>query len=335
MRAPRLRSVLLLVLPLCAGCLGAGSDGGADGGADGRPQGGPSTAGAASWQRSDAPLTADVLPFAVDGTVHVGDERIDTGAALATFVVAGDGVYFVADEDPDDGFLPQSGAGELQFADADGEVVETGVEILLTSLRASPDGHHLAALDMASGEKDAFGTPQAALVVWDLAAGEEVVRGTEATGDPDEDDLAALYSELNMHIASIDDDGLVLEASSTWVYDFATGGGERVNDHVEFSSSLDAPAGEWRLDGRGREQTMLGPGGARVKPDLDPARLELFGWVDATTSYGVLNGDPEVLVTCVVPTGTCTELDGTAGQRVVLPAGLSEPGLDLTGQSDD
>lgn len=263
----------------------------------------------ASWQHSTDPVPTSGLPFVVGSTVQLGDGTIDTGIAIAAFVVAGDGIYFVEDDDPADDHRPATGTQELLFAARDGEVVDTGVEVLVPTLRASPDGRHLAAIDMASGKEDDHGTPQAALVVWNLRTGEEVVRSTEATGDPDEDDFAALYPELEMSISSIDDASLRLDAVGTWSYDFATGAAERLTDDTE-------------------EQTPPPP-----LPSPDGGRVELYGWLDDDTTYGVQDGtrdgDPAMVVTCEVRPVRCAEIRGTAGQYVILPNGLTTTGLDL------
>lgn len=286
-----------------------------------------------SWQQSDDPVPTTGLPYAVGSTVHLSGGSIDTSATVAAFVVAGDGTYFVADDDPEDGDRPSRGTQRLRFASKDGDVLDTGVDVLVETLRASPDGRHLAAVDMESGEEDDHGTPQAALVVWDLRTGREVIRSTDATGDPDKDDLAALYPELEMRIASIDDDGLRLDAVGTWSYDFATGAAERLADDAEPetpTSALVSPGGKWRIDRAGQDQLLLGPAGRRVVPGADPRRVELYGWLDDDTAYGVLDGPPASVTTCEVPSGACTEIPGTAGEYVVLPNQLGTTGLDLT-----
>ncbi len=289
-----------------------------------------------SWRHSDDPVPTTGLPFAVGDTVHLAGREVDAGIAIAAFVVAGDGVYFVEDDDPDDGNRLSRGTRELLFSAGDGEVVETGVDVLVETLRASPDGRYLAAIDMASGEEDAFGTPQAALVVWDLQTGKEIIRSSAATGDPAEDDFAALYPELEMNIPSIDDDGLRLNAIGTWSFDFDTGEGERLADDTgEAPAPLVSPDGTWRIDQRGKPQVLLGPGGVRVAPDAGRGRLELYGWADDSTAYGVLDGAQAALTTCEIPSGTCTEVADTAGQYVVLPNGLSNGALDLSGGAGD
>ncbi|WP_182376517.1 hypothetical protein [Nocardioides sp. WS12] len=289
-----------------------------------------------SWQHSDDPVPTSGLPFAVGDTVHLADRAVDAGIAIAAFVVAGDGVYFIEDDDPDDGNRPSRGTRELRFSAADGEVVDTGVDVLVETLRASPDGRYLAAIDMASGEEDAFGTPQAALVVWDLRTGEEIIRSSSATGDPAEDDFAALYPELEMNISSIDDDGLRLDAVGTWSFDFVTGEGERLADDTgEAPAPLVSPDGTWRIDQRGKPQVLLGPGGVQLAPDAERARLELYGWADDTTAYGVLDGAPAAVMTCEVPSGACSEVADTAGRYVVLPNGLANGGLDLSDVASD
>lgn len=284
-----------------------------------------------SWQRSDDPVPTAGLPFAVDSTVHLAEGEVDTGVTIAAFVVAGDGVYFVEDEDPDDDHRPSRGTHELRFASRDGYVVDTGVDVLVETLRASPNGRYLAAIDMTSGKEDAYGTPQAALVVWDLRAGEEIIRSTAGTGDPTEDDFAALYPELEMNVASMDDDGLRLDAVGTWSFDFRTGEGEPIDDSTSVPAApLVSPGGEWRIDHPGAHQLLLGPGGVRLPPEAERGRLELHGWVDDVTAYGVLDGQPPAAITCAVPSGACTEVADTAGRYVVLPNGLANGAFDLS-----
>ena len=61
-------------------------------------------------------------------------------------------------------------------------------------------------------------------------------------------------------------------------------------------------------------------------------RWGLTAWLDDTTVVGysvdgpgpddqVAPGDSLALVTCTVPDGSCATVDGTAGQRVLLPLG--------------
>ncbi|TNM39539.1 hypothetical protein FHP29_11675 [Nocardioides albidus] len=305
---------LMVAIAICAGC---------DSG---------SSSESVAWQHSEDPVTTAGIAFAVGSVAHLPDDEIDVGVPIATIVVAGDGVYFTEDEDPDDDTLPTSGEQELLFAGRDGDVVRTGVEVLVGTTRASPDGRYLAALDMESGEEDAFGTPQAALVVWDLAEGKEIIRSTDATGDPAEDDFADLYPELEMQISTITDDGLTLRAAGIWTYDFATGKAQEIGIGdlpPRPTSSLVNPDSPWRIDHEGTGQLLLGPDGAQVAPQADSTRLELRAWLDQDTAYGLLRGAQTEVMTCDVPSGRCEALAGTAGERVVLPNGLPISGFDL------
>ena len=97
-----------------------------------------------NWVTSTDPVSTQGLAWASGSTVRLGDgSTIDTGAEIVSFVVAGDGVYFVGSDGSDDtADSPSWGdLGELRYADRDGRVVDTGLTVdAAASLRASPDG---------------------------------------------------------------------------------------------------------------------------------------------------------------------------------------------------
>jgi len=278
--------------------------------------------------------------------VHLGDDTtIDTGVGVASFVVAGDGVYFVAHDgsgDPVDS--PTWGeTGVLLYADRDGRVVDTGVITdPAASLRASPDGRYLAAFDMASGEEDGFGTPQAEVVVWDLRKGEEILRSSAGMGDPESDDLAALYSDAGIVVMGLSDRELsVVGATDNLVYDLTTGAIRKLSDEKVIAAATDlyrvSPDREWTIldQGKDRPQIVEGPEGRIDLVGVETEKLKLYGWTAEGELLAVHDAGPKVAMTCVVPSGRCSDLPGTAGQLVIFENEQTGPtGPDLRPEAD-
>ena len=104
-------------------------------------------------------------------------------------------------------------------------------------------------------------------------------------------------------------------------------------DDVEPSDPLVAPDGEWRIDESTPLREVLVPeSGKAVVPDTGTDRWGLTSWLDDATVVGysvdgpgpedrVGPGDSLRLITCTVPDGSCAVVDGTEGQRVLLPLG--------------
>lgn len=317
-------AAVTLALVLAAGC--GDDEGGGDGG----------------WPPSGDPVDATGPVYAVGDTVHLGDgSTIGLGDEPAQFLLAGDGVYFV----------PATGdglSGQLLRATPDG-VTETGAEAEARSLRTSPDRTHLAFIDLTTGEEDQWGTPVATAVVVDLASGEEVVRTTEGMGDPDgDDDLFDLYEDADgPSIVAVTDEAAYVSTPTDgiWAYDLASGDGEKVADSgaevmdepwypslpQDSTAPVPNPSGTWSyvnpslLD----DPPFFEPAdGAPVTTRADLERWGLAGWLDDETALGIGGdavGEVRVLVTCTVPTGRCTTVEGTEG-GVQLP--LDGLGLD-------
>lgn len=284
-----------------------------------------------AWVASSAPVPTTGLVWATDTTVHLGDgTTIDTGTAMATYVVAGDGVYFVPDGDSD---------GALFFADRSGTVVPTGIDILADSLSASPDGTHLAVIDIGSGEKDDYGTHQAVVRVFDLPAGKEEVTATDGMGDPDTDDLAVSYEE-HIGIPLMTDRTAYVEGlGEEWAYDLGDGSGKVLASGESVPrpdlGATTSPDGGWAIVDRGHQDQLRSPDGSTVAPAAGTPRWDLLWWADATTVVGAAvtgpgsgdtidPADTLELMTCTVPDLACTVHDGTAGVRIAFPRGRTE-----------
>ncbi|NYG59385.1 hypothetical protein BJ980_002308 [Nocardioides daedukensis] len=320
---------ILLALILLAGLASCGEEGGAN-------------AGGADWSESTDPVEHRGLSFADGRTIHLGDgSTIDAGQWVGAYVVAGDGIYFTLapgddyDEDRD---------RRLRLATADGiEVIDVLPDPM--SLTVSPDGQHLAFIDH-NGERDTFGTPQAEAVVVDLGTGEEVVRSNSDMGDPAEDDFADLYGELEPEIHGfVDDRVYVRTVKDTTAFDLDTGKatqvttGDSVTDQDWFQElTIDgskSPSGTWSITSRDNAvPQLIGPAGKVVATDLQiqdfEVRWHLDSWVDDSTPVGTAEvTDPvttevvTVLITCAVPSGTCTA-------RTEPDGGLAPPNGDPT-----
>jgi hypothetical protein len=290
-----------------------------------------------AWRASSAPVDPTGLVWAAGSTVHLADgTAIDTGRPLGPYVVAGDGVYFTSDTGKDG--RPIDGGqrpSRLYLAEPDGTVSDTGADAF--TLGASPDGRYLGFLDLTTGDQDRFGTPQAQAVVVDLQTGEEVVRSSAGMGDPEDDDLAALYPEIMLGIARVTDDTAYVDAvGDTYAYDLATGESELLPQGTEPPGSArddpQSPDGAWRIvAGKAGRDLLVSADGARVTPRAGTPRWDLEWWADERTVVGYAvsgPGGPDIdeddslaLMACVVPTGDCEVFAETTGATVRFPVG--------------
>jgi hypothetical protein len=291
----------------------------------------PAADGADGWSRSTDPVDTTGLVYEVDGVVHLGDgTTIDLGADPEVWVLAGDGVYFVVESD--------ATSGPIRLATPDG-VEDTGGVAAARSLRVSPDGRHLAFLDMTTGEEDGYGTPVATAVVVNLVDGEEVVRSADGMGDPDGgDDLRDLYEDASLGILAVTDDTAYVDTTDDGIlaYDLATGDAERVADDAnelsteDWYAALVSPgpitndAGTWTIQNRyDGGAPRLAPTSGHAVPARAPdgavlSFWSLVRWLDDSTALGVADADRSeqsgsVLMTCTVPSGQCTFVPGTEG----------------------
>lgn len=323
-----LAATAALVL-LAAGCAGAGSAG----------ERGPSDGGDVAWTTSTDPVAAGGLVWAADDVVHLSDgSTVDVGQPMTTYVVAGDGVYFTpAVEGGGTEHGPMTTAS-LHFADRDGTTTDTGLTVYAESLGGSGDGRYLGLVDAASGEADSFsGMPQAIAVVVDLTTGERVVESTEVMGDPGKDDLAHDYPETYLRVRFPDADTAYVEGLGEMLHSLPDGSGREVEP---FGSPVHDPdddtnqSDSWMIDRRGDLDVLLSVDGERVRPRTGTERWHLGWWFDDRTVVGVAaptRGSP-TLVTCRVPGGACTPVEGTTGRVLQFPVGsASSDGVDLTG----
>jgi hypothetical protein len=138
----------------------------------------------------DPAYDVDAPSWAVKTSIHVGDVEIPADPAPEVYVVTASGIYYVARN------------GSLYFTD--GGPAEKVTDLEAGSLAVSADQQRLALIDRAHGPVDPYDAHVAVPVVFDLGTGEQVFRGRPGR-DPDDDDLAALYSELPPAIIGLDD----------------------------------------------------------------------------------------------------------------------------------
>lgn len=328
---PAASAALAAAVLLAAGCSDPSTGGGpTDRGTD---------ADDAVWTSTD-PVETSGLIWASDDVVHLSDgTTIDVGGPMTTYVVAGDGVWFTpADSEESGTEHSTTTTGPLHFAGRDGEVSDTGLTVYVESLGGSPDGRYLGLVDATSGEEDAFsGTPQATAVVVDLSSGERVVDTTDGMGDPDEDDLAHDYPEVSLSVRFPEADAAFVQGlGEDRLYALPAGDGEVVDP---IDSPLHDPLdrtnqdGTWTIDDRGKVDVLVSAEGKRVRPRTGTASWQLGWWQDAgTVVAAAVDGDTATLVTCVVPSGDCTPVDGTSGLLLRFPEGVApSSGIDLRG----
>ncbi|GAA4724870.1 hypothetical protein GCM10023350_04160 [Nocardioides endophyticus] len=329
---PRRRAgQVLLALLLAGGLVGCGSEAGSDGGDE------------AGWPSGEVSIDTSGLVYAIGDTVHLGDgSTVAVGDEIERFVLGGGGVFYSTDESG-----PEAGrylaAAPLYYSDGTGKA--TRLAESAANPRTSPDGRYLGFVDTISGTRDEFDTPQAQVVVVDLESGEEVARTSEAMGDPGSDDLADLYEDAEPGALVVTDDTATYDGVGALVsIDLASGdvsSTEEADDELFRLPPYDdrrSPDGSWRIDDVDRDypethDRLASSDGQKVPLSGVPPIVDLLWWVDDTTAAGIAvdggfggdgfyaDGTSAELVRCVVPSGACTPVDGTAGTTVHVPEG--------------
>ncbi|MFC7361284.1 hypothetical protein [Nocardioides astragali] len=335
------RTALAAALLLTAGCStssGEGTPGGTDA---------PSGEDPATWSTSTDPVEVGGLVWASGSVVHLADgTTIDVGGPATTYVPAGDGVYFTpAESDEDVTEHSNMTTAPLHFADRDGSVSATGLTIYVESLASSPDGRYLGLIDATSGPEDRFSDyPQATAVIVDLTTGERVVDTTDGMGDPQEDDLAHDYPEVYLRVRFPDNDSAFVEGlGDDTLYALPSGDGEAA-DHNDVGlldpADPTSPDGAWAIEDHDFHDRVVSASGDVVRLSTGVPRWDLRWWLDDSTVVGVaisgpgkgleiLPTDRRELMTCQVPDGACTLVEGTSGALVIFPWGSGEEVLNL------
>lgn len=335
---PAVSAALTAAVLLVAGCSdpSTGSD-------PSDPSTDPGTgAGDAVWTSTD-PVDTSGLIWMSDGVVHLSDgTTISVESPVSTYVVAGDGVFFTpADSEAEATQHSSTTTGPLHFADRDGEVSDTGLTVYVESIGSSPDGRYVGLVDATSGPEDAFsGQPRGTAVVVDTTTGERVVETADGMGDPDEDDLAHDYPEVYLGVRFPDADTAIVEGLGDHLFTLPDGEGEPLDSGVPSPTDPTSPGGDWVVQDRGLDDRILTADGQPVRIRTGTPRQDFRWWLDASTIVGVAIDGPGVgpdlgpqdtptLVTCRVPGGACTPVEGTAGRRIRFPVGAGDAGLDL------
>ena len=294
-----------------------------------------------TWPTTDRPVDADGLVWAAGSAVHLPDgSTIDTGENARSYVVGGPGVWFTSGLP---GRLEQGVLPELGLATAEG-VEATGAHPGLGSLTATADGRWLAFVDRLD-----LGAGPAEAVVVDLTTGEEVVRSDEGLvpGDESGDDVdwSDLYEDAPVTMLGVVGDTAYVRGLNDLVaHDLSTGEVTTTDLPITGLGGLDwfrtlhpqAPLpnadGSWSIleQGSGEPLNVLESAeGERVTtsvPGGKPRTWLVGGWIHDDTAIAITHtGDGTdgwtrpALMTCEVPTGECTVVDGTEG-GVILPA---------------
>ena len=274
----------------------------------------------AAWRTSTAPVETAGLSWAVGATVHLSDgTTVDAGEPIREFVVAGDGVFFVP-EGEDEALFEEP----LWFVAPDGEPEDTGLEVTRDHFATSPDGRYLTVLDADTDEGSAV------MRIFDLDTGEAIESedGMDTSGI---DDPVNHLLEMELDLLGIDDAQLTARViEGEFVYDLATGEGTETDD-VEPADPLVSPDGAWRIDeSTPLREVLVSETGEEVVPDVGARRWGLTSWIDDTTVVGASIDGPGTggqvgpdnslaMMTCTVPDGACATVEGTQGQRILLP----------------
>ncbi|TWG99277.1 hypothetical protein L615_002700000580 [Nocardioides sp. J9] len=115
------------------------------------------------------------------GTLHVGDESVELGERVDTFVLGRTGAYWMRGD-------------TLMFTSAEGATEEVA-EVGWDNLAVSADRSVLATVDQSRGPTDRYGTHVMQVAVFDTRTGEQLYRTPDEEPD-DGDDLADLYGEI-------------------------------------------------------------------------------------------------------------------------------------------
>ena len=303
------------------------------------------------WPHTSSPVEADGLIWASGSTVHLPDgSTSDTEALAGAYVVAGPGVWFASAEPGD---LEGNELPELRVASADG-VEKTGAHPAIGSLTTSADGRWLAFIDRLD---DGAGPAEA--VVVDTTTGEEVVCSSDGLvpSETEGADWTDLYEDAPVAmLGAVDGMAYVRGLDELVTFDLSTGESTTADldwDAVrgtEWFQSFHRTPPLWNADRSwaipaqefGATPVLESADGERVttsvpdatgplgSPDVTGPPLEewsLGGWIDETTVVGItpsrdgfeVDWTTPVLLTCTVPTGECTVLEGTE-EGVNLPA---------------
>ncbi|KQW50699.1 hypothetical protein ASC77_25575 [Nocardioides sp. Root1257] len=295
----------------------------------------------ADWPSSDTPVDTSGLVYAVGGTVRLGDgSDLTVGAKVDRFVLAGDGAFFTSGghETGEDG---RSYVDPLYYSTGDGTARKVAADA--TDLRATRDGRYLMLMDLGSGKKDQYGTPQAVVVVVDTTTGDEVARTTEGMGDPSsDDDLADLYEDAEPRLEGFADGTAYYRGATDPV---AIDLGTRdvtVRDEDAPPAALDglrSPDGRWTVEDvyedYAPQDRLVATDGTRVRLTGVPPHVDLVSWIGDTAvagyaldgsadAQGLTAGSTLPLITCEATTGRCEVVPGPTGDQVTFPEGSAD-----------
>ena len=314
---------VLLALLLAAGATGCGdSEGGGGTTSTDWPSGGPA-------------VDTSGLVYAVGDTVHLGDDStLAVGKKVERFVLAGAGAYFTAGGH-EAGGDDSNYVDPLYYSTGDGKAREVAVDA--SDLRASADGRYLMYMDMGSGKKDGFGTPQAVVVVVDTTTGDEIARTTEGMGDPSsDDDLADLYEDAEPRLDGFTADAAYYQGATDDVaIDLATGEASVSDEAGQLSfDGLRSPDGRWTVEDvyedYSPQDRLVTADGQRVQLSGVPPKVDLVRWIDDTVvagsaldgsadAQGLTAGSTLPLITCEATTGRCAVVPGPTADEVTFP----------------
>lgn len=292
----------------------------------------------AGWRTSVDPIDPTGLVWASGAVVHLRDgSTIDVGRPVRVFVVAGDGVFFVAAESPEDVGSMTFTDEELFFASSEGAVSSTGLSVSGRGLAASPDGQHLAVLDAD------LDLGEATMRLFDLISGEATTSEDGMTTDGIDDPVDHLL-EMEVEIQGITAEEVsarVIEGD--YVYDLGTGQGRPVGvDEPRpgvVADALESPDKKWRIrQNEALRDSLASAMGDEIVPNVGTGRWTLSRWVDPATALGVAIDGPGrgqqissdntlTLMTCGVPSGECELLGETAGSILLFPLGTEPTAL--------
>lgn len=275
------------------------------------------------WATSTDPVDTGAVTWMSDSVFHLGDTVVDPGRLVGSYVVAGDGFYFLEADDVES--VGQDGSGDLWFIAPGDEAVNTGLEGSGKVLR-SPSGRHVVVLDHEPTKAD--------VVVIDLDTG-DVDRTDDRLDARSSGDPEATMGEAEVDLLGITDEAVFVRGVDGNLRIALEGLDvtEVADDDVVWLGAdlTTSPDGEWRIEGPEGQGSELVHGDEAVTPRVDDPYWHLDYWVDDRTVVGASTeqetGDDGVrrgwaLMSCTVPDGVCTPIEETRGKSVFVPADL-------------
>jgi len=216
-----------------------------------------------------------------DGTLHVGEQKLELGDDVDQFVLGATGVYWMRGR-------------TLMFTSAAGDT-EKVEDVGWGNLAVSADRSVFATVDQSRGPTDDHGTHVLQVAAFDTRTGQQLYRTPDEEPD-DGDDLADLYGEIMPLLSGVSDELLFYDGATIHLADGSAVPATRDEQGLEvYEGEADTlfPDGYHvgiRGDGDHRELTESSISGVgRLSPDRSTI-FDLTQWPTPAVVYDVATG---------------------------------------------